>query len=380
MKRKFSLLTSLCVLIVGAATASGQQPSVPANGGASTITRPGSLADEGYGMFMANSTAAIVAGGGLSGKVVLQGHPLLWEPITVVLSCEPGKAAMTLDTDVNGAYTIDHANLPKVYSTENDALNIQLSQHYEGCTLQVPLAGYRSSRLTITEKNLRDKPVLDNIVLTADEHAPGTTFSSVGRSASPEAARFFDKAHEEWMHRDFDGAQSDLARAVTADPQFAEAWYLLGRLQMRSSVSAAVDSLTKAQALDPKFEPPCLYLGAIAMEKRDWVTAAQWSDRALALDPAGSPLLWYVSAQADYHLGKNEAALAAAQHALDLDPEHRVPTAEELLALTLVAKHDYPTALEHLRNSLNYIPAGPKADLIKRQIAFVEEQNAAQKK
>lgn len=380
MNPKFSscfLLTS--AVIFCAAAASGQTPIIPAGGGASTITRPGSLVDQGYGTFMSNLNEGAISGG-LSGKVVLQNHPLLWEPITVVLSCTPGKAAMTLDTNAEGRYFIDHADLPKAYSTESDSLNAQLSQHYEGCSLQAPLPGYHSSTVTITQKNLRDKPVLDNIVLTPDEHALGTDFSSIGESASPEAAKLFDKAHDEWMHRNFDGAQSDLQQAVKTNPQFAQAWYQLARLQLRTSVADAVKSLTTAQEVDPKFVPPCVYLGAIAMEKRDWATAAKWADRALALNPAGSPLLWYVSAQADYHLGKNEAARAAAQRAVDLDPDHSVPNAEDLLALTLIARHDYPGALEHLRNSLNYILSGPSADLIKRQIAFVEQQSAAQNK
>lgn len=380
MKPKFSLCYLIpSVLLLPGAIVSAQQAVIPAGGGASTITRPGSISDQGYGTFMSNMNEGAISGG-LSGKVVLQGNPLLWEPITVLLSCAPGKAAMTLDTNSEGRYFIDHTNLPKAYTTDSNSLNAQLSQHYEGCSLQAPLPGYRSTSVTITQKNLRDKPVLDNIVLTADEHAPGTAFSSVGQSASPEAAKLLDKAHDEWMHRNLDGAQADLEQAVKTNPQFAQAWYLLARLQMRTSIADAVNSLTKAQELDPKFEPPCLYLGAIAMQKRDWMTAAKWADRALTLDPAGSPLLWYVSAQADYHLGKNEAAHAAAQRALDLDPEHSVPNAEELLALTLIAKHDYPDALEHLKNSLNYITSGPGADLIKRQIAFVEQQSAAQKK
>ncbi|HKR27615.1 MAG TPA: tetratricopeptide repeat protein [Acidobacteriaceae bacterium] len=380
MKPKFSsyLLLSSAVIFCAAA-ASGQQAVIPAGGGTSTITRPGSLTDQGFGTFMSNMNEGAISGG-LSGKVVLQNHPLLWEPITVVLSCAPGKAAMTLDTNGEGRYFIDHADLPKVYTTESDSLNAQLSQHYEGCSLQAPLPGYRSSAVTITQKNLRDKPVLDNIVLTPDEHAPGEAFSTIGESASPEAAKLFDKAHEDWMHRNFDGAQSDLAEAVKTNPQFAQAWYLLARLQMRTSLADAVKSLTKAQELDPKFEPPCVYLGAIAMEKRDWTTAAKWADRAIALDPAGSPLLWYVSAQADYHLSKNEAARAAAERAVDLDPDHSVPNAEDLLALTLIAKHDYPGALEHLKNSLNYILSGPSVDLIKRQIAFVEQQSTTRQK
>lgn len=380
MKPKFCssfLLTATVILCTTAALA--QQAVIPAGGGTSTITRPGSLVDQGYGTFISNLNEGAISGG-LSGKVVLQNHPLLWEPITVVLSCAPGKAAMTLDTNSDGRYYIDHADLPRVYTTESDSLNAQLSQHYEGCSLQAPLPGYRSSTVTITQKNLRDKPVLNDIVLTPDEHALGTAFSSIGESASPEAAKQFDKAHDDWMHRNLDGAQTDLEQAVKANPQFAQAWYLLGRLQLRTSLADAVKSLTKAQELDPKFVPPCVYLGAIAMQRRDWTTAAKWADRAVTLNPAGSPLLWYVSAQADYHLGKNEAARAAAQRAVDLDPDHSVPNAEDLLALTLIARHDYPGALEHLKNSLNYILSGPSVDLIKRQIAFVEQQSAAQQK
>lgn len=355
-------------------------PTVPPGGGTSTITRPDSLADQGYGFFMANSTANIVAGGALSGKVEIQGSPLLWEPVTVVLSCKPGTAALTVQTDPKGNYTIDHTDVPRVYQTDDDALSTQIRQHYEGCSLQAPLPGYRSTAITITEKNLRDKPILDNIVVTEDEHAPGTAFSPVGADVSPEAAKLFDKAHQEWLHRNMDAAQSDLEKVVKTASGYAEAWYLLGRLQMRASVADAMDSFIRAHELDPRFEPPCLYLSAIAMERRHWADAAKWSNEALALDPAGTALLWYVNAQADYHLGRNEAALAGAQRVVDLDPEHSLPNAEDLLALTLFQKHQYSEALTHLHNSLNYIAPGPSADLIKRQIAFIEQQNAAEKK
>ena len=377
MKRKFSLIAS--VFFVPAAIVFGQQATIPAGGGASTITRPGSITDQGYGTFMSNLNEGALAGG-LAGKVIVQGHPLLWDPIMVLLSCTPDKPAMTIPTDPSGDFFIDHANLPAVYRTDKDAVNVQLSQHYEGCTLQAPLPGYHSSAVTITEKNLRDKPVLDSIVLTPDERATGTAFSTVGASDSPEAMKLVEAAHDDWLHRKMDDAQSKVQKAVKLNPRFAQAWYLLGRLQMSTNLTDAAASLTKAHEADPKFVPPCIYLGVIAMGRRDWVGAEKWTNQALTLYPAGTALLWYVNGQADYHLGRNEAAVAAAQKAVDLDPEHTLPNAEDLLALTLVAKHDYPQALVHLRNSLNYILSGPSADLIKRQIAFVEQQSAAEKK
>lgn len=117
-------------------------PTIPPGGGTSTITRPDSLADQGYGFFMANATANVVAGGALSGKVEIQGNPLLWEPVTVVLSCRPGTAALTVQTDPRGNYTIDHTDVPRVYQmTDADALSTQIRQHYEGCSLQAPLPG-----------------------------------------------------------------------------------------------------------------------------------------------------------------------------------------------------------------------------------------------
>jgi tetratricopeptide (TPR) repeat protein len=381
MKTNSGLLSilpvALLTIFAGTAVAQG---TVPAGGGAGTETRPDSIQDTGYFGYMANAPGGVVAGGILQGKVVLAGNPLLWEPLTVMLSCTTGKASLTTQTSADGSYAITHVNLPKAYTTEDDALSIQMSQHYEGCTLQAPLAGYHSSSITITQKNLRDKPVLDNIVLTVDEHAPGTAISSAGESASPEAVTAFDKAHQDWLHRNPDGTEKELKQAVELDPQFAEAWYLLGRLQIQTDLNAAEGSFRKAQGADPKFVPPCIMLAGIAVQQKHWQEARNWADQALALDPAGTAQLWYYAAQADYHIGRNEAALSSAEKALALDPEHGLPNTEDLLALALADKGDYADAAQHLRNCLGYVTSGPSVDLIKRQLAYVEQQSTAAKR
>ncbi|HTW49531.1 MAG TPA: tetratricopeptide repeat protein [Acidobacteriaceae bacterium] len=366
------------ILTISANRAAGQLPDA-AGGPTTNITRPDSIQDVGYGGFMASLNGSVIAGGGLSGKVVLQGNPLLWDPVKVVLSCEPGKDDLTADTDANGTYIIDHVNVGRAFSTEDDALSTQMIQHYEGCSLSAPLAGYHSTSVTITQKNLRDNPYMQNIVLTPDEHAPGTAFSTVGESDSPEARKAFDEAHDDWLHRNYAGAQQDLQQAVQLSPQFAEAWFMLGRLQLGSDQAAAEVSFKKAHAADPKYVPPCIMLAGLAMAKRNWPEASEWATTALTLDPGGTARLWYYDAQADYHLGKNEAARTSAQNALAMDPEHDVPNAEELLALTLADKGDYAEAAAHLKHSLNYITAGPSVDLIKRQLAYMEQQSAAKK-
>jgi len=374
----FSSFLLLSVLASAAHQAAGQLPTSAA-GVTSQITRPDSIQDEGYFGFMANASASIRAGGGVSGKVVLQGSPLLWDPVQVVLSCAPGKADLTANTDAGGSYVIDHVNVGKAFSMEDDALSKQMIQHYEGCSLSAPLAGFHSTSVTITQKNLRDDPYLQNIVLTPDEHAPGTAFSTVGESSSPDALKAFDKAHDDWLHQKYEAAQDELKQAVQLSPQFAEAWFMLGRLQLGSNAAAAEESFKKAHAADPKYVPPCVMLAGLAMTRKNWSEAGQWTTTALALDPGGTARLWYFNAQADYHLGRNEAARTSAANALAMDPEHEVPHAEELLALTLAAKGDYTDAAAHLKHSLNYITTGPSADLIKRQLAFMEQQSTAKK-
>jgi hypothetical protein len=367
----------ISILAISASGAAGQLPN--GAGGGSNITRPDSIQDVGYGGFMASLNGSVIAGGGVSGKVVLQGSPLLWDPLKVVLSCQSGKADLTADTDANGTYIIDHVNVGRAFSTQDDALSTQMIQHYEGCSLSAPLAGYHSTSVTITQKNLRDNPYMQNIVLTPDEHAPGTAFSTVGESDSPEARKAFDKAHDDWLHRNYDAAEQGLERAVQLSPQFAQAWFMLGRLQLGSDRAAAEASFKKAHAADPKFVPPCILLAGLAMTRRNWPEANEWAATALALDPDGTARLWYYDAQADFHLGKNEAARTSAQNVLAMDPEHEVPNAEELLALTLAAKGDYAGAAAHLKHSLDYITTGPSVDLIKRQLAFMEQQSAAKK-
>jgi tetratricopeptide (TPR) repeat protein len=348
---------------------------IPTGGGTSTTVRPDSVQDLGYLGYMANYPNGVAAGSGLWGKVVVEGDPLLWEPIPIALSCATGKTDLTTAAGPDGRFAITRVNLPAAYTLDGDVRR-QMEQHYEGCTVRAEVAGYRSTTDTITERVLRDKPFLTDIVLTPQEDAPGTDISSVTGPASADARKSFEKAHEEWLHRNLDEARSNLEQVVKIDPKFAEAWYLLGRLQASSDVKAATDSLKQAQAADPRFVAPCVWLAMIAIQHRDWQEASDWAARALDLNPSGTARIWYENAVAGYRLGKNEAARTAAEHALAMDPEHNVQNAEDVLALTLINKGDYSAALDHLRNSLTYVSPGPDADLIKRQIAFVEQKSA----
>jgi hypothetical protein len=76
-------------------------------------------------------------------------------------------------------------------------------------------------------------------------------------------------------------------------------------------------------------------------------------------------------------LKRLDRAEASAVKSLAMDPLHLQPDTEQLLAIILLAKHDVPGALEHLRHCLTYFPPGPNYDLVKGQIEQLEAGGAA---
>ena len=174
-------------------------------------------------------------------------------------------------------------------------------------------------------------------------------------------------------------AQGDLEKAVKIDPGFAEAWYELGRLQMASDGEVAQKSFTSAVAADPEFVPPYEQLTTIAVAQQRWPEVVTNANQVLRLDPTGTAQIWYFNALANYQLGQVAAAKESAQKSLALDPRHTIVNTEQLLAVILARQGDYAGALTHLRSCLTYLPKGPNADLVSKQIAQLEKAMAQQK-
>ena len=101
------------------------------------------------------------------------------------------------------------------------------------------------------------------------------------------------------------------------------------------------------------------------------------TSKALDLDPTGTPQLWYEDALAKFQLGKTDEAKVSIEKGLAMD--HQQPSAEQLLAVILARKADYAGAVQHLKNSLTYLPPGPQADMVKQQIAQLETKLPAAK-
>jgi tetratricopeptide (TPR) repeat protein len=203
--------------------------------------------------------------------------------------------------------------------------------------------------------------------------------SGTSQSAPKDAVKNFEKARAEWLDQKPDRAQHDLEKAVQIYPQYAEAWYQLGKLQEKSNPREARNSFSKAVAADPKFVLPYEHLATMAAVEGKWQELLDYTTHLLELDPRGTPRVWYYKALANTNLKNNKVAEASARKGLAMDPLHTEPNTEQLLAVILVADHDYAGALEHLRECLTYYPPGPNADLVKQQISQLEHAMGASK-
>ncbi len=371
---------SFCLLLVlagmqverAAAQTHTSTPAPPSN-----ITRPDSIQDSGFYNYWANMSAQGRAGGVLLGKLALEGEPLPWQPMLVSVDCNDSIVNLT-QTDLQGRFVITFKERHETASPATDSKR-QMETKYEGCVVRGSVAGYRSSTVTITVHSLRDDPNLGTITLSPEDRGGGTELSTTSRTAPSNAMKAFEKARGDWIAQNPDGAEKNLKKAVQLYPSFAQAWLQLGKIQEASEPQAARDSFSKAMAADPKFILPYEQLAALAVQGEKWQEAVDNTSHALQLDPAGTPQLWYYDALAKFQLGKTDEANASASKALAVDPRHSVPNTEQLLAVILARKADYAGALQHLKNSLTYLPAGPEADLVKQQIARIETKVPAAK-
>ena len=340
----------------------------------SQLTRPDSIQDSGFYNYWANMTSQGRAGGVLLGKLSLEHEPLPWQPMLVTVNCK-GSVVNRTQTDLQGRFVIRFQDNNGIEKVPQDALR-QMETKYEGCQVRAELAGFRSTEKTIKVSNFRDEPDLGTITLSPEGRSGGDEVSETTSAAPANAMKAFEKAREDWLQQNSDGAMKNLKKAVQLYPAFAQAWLQLGKLQETSDPAAAKDAFSKALAADPKFILPYEQLAALAAQAEKWQEVLDNTSRGLELYPAGTPQLWYYDALAKFQLGKTDESLVSAQKALAIDPRHSVFNTEQLLAVVLARKADYAGALEHLKNCLTYAPPGASSDLLKQQIAQLEQKTA----
>ncbi len=241
------------------------------------------------------------------------------------------------------------------------------------CDLIADLQGYTSSRLGFPPM---PTGTIDVGVLVLHSMGPKSdaVVSVTTLQAPSNAQKEFAKARAQLDKGKLDEAEASLRKAVEDYPQYAEAWYLLGRVQLQKKDTAAAHaSFEAAQKADASYPPPYLHLAQAAAQAHQWQDALSLSDRLIALDPARYPTAYYYNAVANYNLDHLEAAETSALKAESLDKSRLEPRIEILLGMIYTARQNFSEAAQHYKNYLQIVPTGPLSAQVKSDLAKCED-------
>jgi Flp pilus assembly protein TadD len=211
------------------------------------------------------------------------------------------------------------------------------------------------------------------VVKLNGDNAEGATVSVTALQAPPEARKAWEKGVNALDNQKWIQAEKELRRAVTIYPEYASAWSALGEaLGELSRPAEARDAWERAIQADPNYVKPYFLLARLAIQEGRMEDAAGITDRALKARYTQSLSVYFYNAVANLALGRLEPAEQSARKAVELDPTHLFPKAEDLLGTVLAAKGDRQGALEHLKKYLEVSPKAEDAQMVKQRIAELE--------
>jgi Flp pilus assembly protein TadD len=329
----------------------------------------------------------------VSGKVLLQGGGALSEPVAIERVCS-GVTRREGYTDVKGQFEFQlGSNTTFQDASESDSRTSATSpgrpgnsggrrpMDLSGCELRAVLAGYQSS-IVILRLPEGDSWQIEvgTLFLKRLGDAPGTTISVTSMAAPKEAMRAYEKAQKIAAEKPQE-AEKALNKAVQIYPQFAAAWTLLGDMhRQRNEFDGARTDYAQAIAADPQFVNPTYGLTLIAMQEKKWEEAVHLSDQVLKLNAGAFPLTYFFSAAANYNLQKFDAAEDSARKYKALDADHSHPDVCLLLSYVLSRKQDYAGAAREIRDYLAAAPSSPEAESLKADAKRFEELSVSAKR
>jgi tetratricopeptide (TPR) repeat protein len=157
-----------------------------------------------------------------------------------------------------------------------------------GCLCEASLAGYQSQPISLGIRSVFDSSEIGKLTLYPIGEKNGTTISLISLNAPKKAKDSCRKAEKEIAKQkvNYSKVAKHLTKATDIYPQYAEAWQLLGEVQLLQGDEAnARECFQQALTADPQFVTPHLVLGELEIHAHDWQKAADHMGRAIELDP-----------------------------------------------------------------------------------------------
>ncbi|MGA2741843.1 MAG: tetratricopeptide repeat protein [Bryobacteraceae bacterium] len=372
-----------------------QRTPIPPPGGTSTGPGAGRLPPATPSQPNGPPTGSLNGGIYLIGTVLLDDGTPPPDPVTIERVCGGAPRAQAY-TDQKGRFSFqigqtaavmqdaseDGSNLPGTSRPVTSLASGTGSQQavpggpdlqLSNCDLRAVLSGFRSDSVNLGARRLMDDPNVGTIVLHRLANVEGSAVSVTSLQAPKPARQAYERALQDLRKNKLPEAAKELQKAVEIYPNYAAAWYELGRIQAKNQdIEQARKSLGRALAADPKFISPYAQLAELEAQAGNWAALADITSRLIKLDAMDYPMAYFYNATANLNLGQIDTAERSARDGAKLDTAHRYPRLEQVLGMILARKKDYAGAVAHLRNYLLLAPDADDAARMKKELAELE--------
>lgn len=245
-----------------------------------------------------------------------------------------------------------------------------------GCELRASLAGFRSDVVSLTQRRSLDNPDVGTIILHRIGNVEGTTISATSLTAPKDAKKAYEKGLSAMKKSKWENAQKEFEKAVAAHPTYAAAWYELGVAhQQQQRPDEARKAFAQALQADPKYVKPYLNLALLASSEKKWDEVEKNTGTLIRLNPVDFPQAYMWNSIANLNLRNPDAAEKSAREALKISPG--LPKLHHILGLALANKGDFNGAAREVSTYVQLAPQANDIELVKKQLAEIQQRAGA---
>ncbi len=325
----------------------------------------------------------------LSGKVVLEDGTPIPGTAAVQTLCK-GQRRTVAHTDGSGGFSFTLAEQVSTATAigggivdasigPRDGLPIGDSpsplhnqRQWRECAILAELPGFTSQVVDIVSRTDNRGGNIGSISLHRIANVAGLTISTTSAAAPDPAKKALEKGFEQEKKDQLNAAKESFQKAVDLYPQYAVAWFEMGRISMANhDFAGAKASFNKSMAADPHYVNPYLGLAQIAAGEQKWQDMADLTAKVVAMNPINFPNAWFFNGYANYNLGRFAEAEKSAAEGLKIDAEHRFPRLEYLLGMVLMERKDYTGATQHMQSFLRAVTDPREVAEAKKQLAEI---------
>ena len=200
---------------------------------------------------------------------------------------------------------------------------------------------------------------------------PAGQFNARVAQIPPKARKEFEAGQKSMRARDADGSMQHFQKAIALYPSYAEAFQLLGVLEMEGGkIREAAPDLQKAVDLEPNMSTAHFALGICLNMLGRYPEAEATLLKGLELDPASAEGHNEIG-KTYWALGKWQEAEPHAQKAVALKPD--IAQAHVLLGDIALRKKNAQLALKEYKEAIRLDPKGPMAAPAQQMVTKIEQ-------